>query len=93
MIACPHCGETIFHEPEGLSKLSPNQRKIYLMLAENPLRVWTTLDIASRLYEADPNGGPLNVYDIIPTNIHHIRKRMGDVIETTNAGYRLRMER
>lgn len=93
MIACPHCGETIFAEPEGLSKLSPNQRKIYLMFAENPQRVWTTIEIASRLYAADPNGGPLAIREIIQTNIHHIRKRMGDVIETTNAGYRLRMER
>lgn len=91
MINCPHCGEPIFKEPYGFDKLSHQQAEIFRIFVDNPTKIYTYQAVARIIYANDPNGGPADVCSTIRTQIHRIRKRIGDVIETTYSGYRLRI--
>lgn len=91
MINCPHCGELLIDTPKDIHKLSKQQAAIINILSSRPGKIWNVRAIASILYSVDPDGGAVTYDSVIPTQIHRIRKRIGDIIETTGSGYRLRI--
>jgi DNA-binding response OmpR family regulator len=91
MINCPHCGGELASDPEGFEKLSPQQARIFRLFLNRPTRIWTNEDIVNAIYANRRNGGPTYASDNIAVQIYRIRKHIGNVIETTKSGYRLRL--
>lgn len=90
MINCPQCGFKFSHEVRGFNKLSRQQMLIYNLLYSDSRKVWTVDMIAMSIYDDKQIVNARNEKQVIKTQIHNIRAKMGDVIETTAQGYRLR---
>lgn len=93
-ICCPQCT----HEfdpfaglPAGAKALSAQQLEIVTILAQKPSEFMQVERLAQILYADRIDGGPLDFRTIIQKQIHSIRQRAGDIVETRRgSGYRLK---
>lgn len=89
---CPCCGSEV--EGESID-LSPTQTAIMGALRRIPGRVVSTGELISQIYQLSDE--PETAIKSVHVQVHRLRKKLGDVIETMpsrhGGGYRIRMEK
>ena len=75
---CPCCGKALDSAlpARALSKvpLRPMQRRIIDVLAKTYPRGLSAIDIASRVYASDPDGGPMSADNAVAVHLHGARR-------------------
>ncbi|WP_305968577.1 MULTISPECIES: hypothetical protein [unclassified Mameliella] len=75
-LRCPSCGQPFEADRVAAARdvLSPTQRRIFDVIRENP--DFQIEQIANRVWEDDPNGGPLHAHGNISAQICYANKRL-----------------
>lgn len=96
-VHCPTCGhaQVVVNHDAMRAALTATQRRIFDLVVSSP---WanTPGSIASAIYAADPNGGPLTAENTVSSTISQANRRLrafGWKIEGQKGGFGYRLER